>query len=487
MTGILWTFEDFVAAMRGRPTGIATPPVTGISIDSRTITPGDAFFAIRGEQFDGHDFVGKAAAQGAAIAVIAEERLAALGRLTIPLVVVEDVLKALELLGQAARERTRASVAAVTGSVGKTTTKEMLARCLAASGSVHYSPASFNNHWGVPLTLARMPASSRFAVFEIGMNHPGEIDPLVRMVRPHVGIITTIAPVHVEFFPDGIAGITRAKAEIFRGIEPGGAALLNRDNPQFEPLALLAIDAGVDRVLGFGENADAEARLTALDLLPDGSRARADILGTEVAFTLGAPGRHLVQNALATLLAVQLLGGDLDAAAEALGSMAAPKGRGAQHVLGLAEGSALLIDESYNANPTSMRAAISVLGAARPGPTGRRFAVLGDMLELGPEELSLHAGLAEPLAEAGIDAVILAGPRMAALWEALPTAIKGHYAETAEELDVILEAALADGDVIMVKGSKGSRMTPLVERMINRFPPPAAGPDAPLPEIGGPV
>ncbi|HWJ75015.1 MAG TPA: UDP-N-acetylmuramoylalanyl-D-glutamyl-2,6-diaminopimelate--D-alanyl-D-alanine ligase [Kaistia sp.] len=485
MSEPLWTFEAFVAAMRGRPTATAAPAISGISIDSRSVKPGEAFFAIHGDRLDGHDFVGKAAAQGAAVAVVAEERLSALGRLTIPLVVVSDVLAALESLGRAARARSTAGIAAVTGSVGKTTTKEMLARALAATGKTHFSPASFNNHWGVPLTLSRMPADAVYAVFEIGMNHAGEIVPLVQQVRPHVGIITTIEPVHVEFFPDGIDGITRAKAEIFAGIEPGGVAILNRDNPQFEPLALMAIDAGVDRVLGFGESADAEARLTAIDLMPDHSRVRADILGREVRFTIGAPGRHLVQNALAVLLAVHILGADLDLAADSLSGMAAPEGRGAQHWLTLGDGEALLIDESYNANPTSMRAAIAVLAASRPGPGGRRIAVLGDMLELGERSGEMHAGLVEPLIAAGIDRVYCAGRLMHALWQVLPTDMQGQYAETAEELDVILGDGIASGDVVMVKGSKGSRMTPLVERLMTRFAKPEpenAGPD---PEIEG--
>ncbi len=486
MTGPLWTFDAFVAAMRGRPTSTAAPQISGVSIDSRTVNPGEAFFAIRGDRFDGHDYVGKAAAQGAAVAVVAEDRLAALGRLTIPLVVVSDVLGALEALGRAARARSQAGIAAVTGSVGKTTTKEMLARALGATGPTHLSPASFNNHWGVPLTLARMPEDAAYAVFEIGMNHAGEIEPLVKMVRPQVAIITTIEPVHIEFFPDGIDGITRAKAEIFAGIEPGGAAILNRDNAQFERLALMAIDAGVDRVLGFGENADAEARLTALDLLPDHSNVKADILGREIRFTLGAPGRHLVQNALGVLLAVHLLGGDLDLAADSLSGMAAPSGRGAQHVLALADGAAaLLIDESYNANPTSMRAAIAVLAATQPGPGGKRIAVLGDMLELGERSAEMHAGLLEPLTAAGIDRVYCAGRLMHALWQVLPSDMKGQYAETAEELDVILGDAIAGGDAIMVKGSKGSRMTPLVDRLTTRLAPPATVVAGPGPAIEG--
>ncbi|MCX5497145.1 UDP-N-acetylmuramoylalanyl-D-glutamyl-2,6-diaminopimelate--D-alanyl-D-alanine ligase [Kaistia dalseonensis] len=471
MTQPLWTFADFVAAMNGRPTGLEPGVISGISIDSRTTAPGDAFFAIRGDQFDGHDFVGSAAAHGASVAVIAEERLAALGRMTLPLVVVSDVLHALEALGLAARARSMARIVAVTGSVGKTSTKEMLARALAGSGPTHYSPASFNNHWGVPLTLSRLPADARYAVFEIGMNHPGEITPLVGMVRPHVAIVTNIEAVHLQYFEDGIDGIVRAKAEIFSGIEPGGAAILNRDNPHFEKLALLAIDAGVERVLGFGQGAGAEGRLLAVDLQADHSLVTANILGNEISFTIGAPGRHLVQNALAVLLATVELGADIELAATALGAMAAPKGRGARHQIWIDGGQATLIDESYNASPTSMRAAMAVLATTAPAGAGRRIAVLGDMLELGPDTQRLHAELVDPLMQAGVDRVYLAGPSMHALWEVLPAAMQGHYAEKASELELILVEEVAAGDVVMVKGSNGSRMAPLVETLKTRFSP----------------
>ncbi|MCX5515936.1 UDP-N-acetylmuramoylalanyl-D-glutamyl-2, 6-diaminopimelate--D-alanyl-D-alanine ligase [Kaistia algarum] len=468
----LWTFEELVSAMRGRPTSQGPAAITGISIDSRTVVPGDAFFAIRGDRFDGHDYVGSAAGHGAAVAVVAEERLAGLGRMTVPLVVVSDVLKALEGLGRAARARSSARIAAVTGSVGKTTTKEMLALALAESGRTHFSPASFNNHWGVPLTLARMPADARYAVFEIGMNHAGEITPLTAQVRPHVAIVTTVEPVHLEYFPDGIAGIAAAKAEIFTGVEPGGVAILNRDNPLYETLALKAIEAGIDRILGFGEAADAEGRLISADLQADQSLVVASLLGREVAFTIGAPGRHIVQDALAVLLAVAELGGDVDKAAASFAGLAAPKGRGSRHRLHIGDGEGLLIDESYNANPTSMRAAISVLGNVERADGGRRIAVLGDMLELGPESPQLHAGLAEPLVAAGIERVFLAGPNMAALWQVLPPAMQGYYAEKASDLDPILGAEITAGDVVMVKGSNGSRMAGVVDALKLRFAPP---------------
>jgi len=478
MSDKLWGFEEFVAGMKGRPTA-AGNAVSGISIDSRTVQPGDAFFAIRGDRFDGHRFVGAAAGHGATVAVVASDQLSGLGRMTIPLVVVQDVLEALQELARAARSRSTARIAAVTGSVGKTSTKEMLGHVLGAQAPTHFSPASFNNHWGVPLTLSRMPADARFAVFEIGMNHAGEITPLVAQVRPHVAIITNIEGVHLEFFPDGIDGITRAKAEIFSGVEPGGSVILNGDSPQFEQLALLAMESGINHVLSFGTGRDSEARLEGLDMQADHSRVSARILDQQVDFTIGAPGRHLVQNALAVLLAVAQMGGDVGEAAMALATLNAPKGRGARHTLAVDGGSVTLIDESYNASPTSMRAAITVLAQARTEGNGRRIAVLGDMRELGEDTLRLHAELVEPLAAAGIDRVYAAGPSMLALWEVLPDAMRGHYADTANELEAILLDQITAGDVVMVKGSNGSRMAPIVETLKARMATPPVENNAP--------
>jgi UDP-N-acetylmuramoyl-tripeptide--D-alanyl-D-alanine ligase len=360
----------------------------------------------------------------------------------------------------------------------------MLGHVLAAEASTHFSPASFNNHWGVPLTLARMPADARFAVFEIGMNHAGEITPLVAQVRPHVAVITTIEPVHLEFFPDGLDGITRAKAEIFSGVEPGGSVILNGDSPQFERLALLAMDAGINQVLSFGSGRDADARLEGLDMQPAFSNVGARILDQEISFTIGAPGRHLVQNALAVLLAVAQLGGDVVRASIALSGVAPAKGRGARHELAIGDGIATLIDESYNASPVSMRAALAVLAQARMEGSGQRIAVLGDMLELGEDTLQLHAELVEALITAGVDRAYLAGPSMLALWEALPPDMRGHYSETASELEPILLEHVATGDVVMVKGSNGSRMAPLVEALKSRFAPTPAQGD---PATEGPV
>ena len=469
MSAPLWTYEDFVAAVKGRRMGMQPEAITGISIDSRSVAPGEAFFAIRGERFDGHDFATPALARGAATAVVAEDRIASLGRVKGSLTVVPDVLGALENLGLAARARSSARIAAVTGSVGKTGTKEMLARALAPEGEVHYSPASFNNHWGVPLTLSRLPRSARFAVFEIGMNHAGEIEPLTKMVRPHAAIVTTVEPVHLEYFRS-VKAIAQAKGEIFAGLEPGGAAIINRDNAHYATLAKIAREAGVERIIGFGEHAKAEVRLEKVVLKENCSCISAVILGEPITYRLGAPGRHLVQNSLAVLAAVSVLDGDLAKAALALGDMQAPGGRGARHKLKLPHGGkATLIDESYNANPASMRAAIALLGQQAPTRNGRRIAVLGDMRELGKDSPALHAGLAGFLDEAGVDRVFMAGPLMASLRDALPSGRIGGYAEAAADLESQLFDAIAPGDVIMVKGSNASRMGPLVKALIARF------------------
>jgi UDP-N-acetylmuramoyl-tripeptide--D-alanyl-D-alanine ligase len=470
MSAPLWTYSEFLTAMKGRPLGVKPDAITGISIDSRTVEQGEAFFAIKGDRFDGHDFTTLALARGAATAVVAEGRLSGFGKISGSLTIVDDVLAALGRLGTASRARSSARIAAITGSVGKTGTKEMLAKALEPEGAVHYSLASFNNHWGVPLTLARMPRTARFGVFEIGMNHAGEIEPLAKMVRPQVAIVTTVEPVHLEYFKS-VKEIARAKAEIFLGVEKGGAAIINRDNPHYTLLAKLARDAGVERIVGFGEHAKADARLEVVKLKPECSCVSARILGEEISYKLGAPGRHLVQNSLAVLAAVSLLGGDLARGALALAGMAASKGRGARHVLKLVGGRATLIDESYNANPASMGAAIALLGQALPAARGRRIAVLGEMRELGSQSPALHAALAQPLVEAKVDKVFLAGPLMRALWEALPKGQRGGYAESAAELEPLFFDAVEAGDVIMVKGSNASRMGPLVEALKARFAP----------------
>ncbi|MEI7804561.1 MAG: UDP-N-acetylmuramoylalanyl-D-glutamyl-2,6-diaminopimelate--D-alanyl-D-alanine ligase [Hyphomicrobiales bacterium] len=474
----LWTLEAMSAAMRAEGQGALPKDVPGISIDTRTIQKGEAFFAIQGDNRDGHDFVEAALKAGAGLAVVARAKRDKFPKRA-PLLVVDDVLEGLRDLACAARARSNARIIAVTGSVGKTGTKEALRLALSGDGETHASAASYNNHWGVPLSLARCPQSAKFAVFEIGMNHAGEITPLVKLVRPHVAIVTAIEPVHLEYF-GSLEKIADAKAEIFSGIEPGGTAVLNRDNAQYPRLAKAASGAGIKRIVSFGEHAEAEAKLIKMSLHPDCSTVQAKIIGADVTYKLGAPGRHLVLNSLAVLAAVSLSAADLALAAVALARLKPATGRGSRAMLDVANGTALLIDESYNANPASMRAAVALLGQADVGAHGRRIAVLGDMLELGPQGATLHRELAGPIAEAGIDLVFCSGPLMRSLWEALPSARRGGYAETSAGLESVVVSAIGAGDAVMVKGSLGSKMGPIVKALERQFPRHAALEEAPV-------
>lgn len=467
----LWTIDAMAAAMRAERAGALPADVNGISIDSRTSGKGDAFFAIKGENRDGHDFVDSALKGGAGLAVVARDQRDRFAGA--PLLVVPDVLEALRNLARAARARTEARVIAVTGSVGKTGTKEALRLALSTDGETHASVASYNNHWGVPLSLARCPASTKYAVLEIGMNHAGEITPLTKLARPHVAIITGIEPVHLEYF-GSLEKIADAKAEIFAGVEPGAAAVLNRDNAQFSRLAAAAKAARIERVVSFGEHKDADALLLRLSLQADCSTVEARILGQTVTYKLGAPGRHLVLNSLAVLTAVSLVGADLALAALALNNLRPASGRGTRTVLTVPGGNALLIDESYNANPASMQAAIALLGQVPVGQRGRRIAVLGDMLELGPTAAELHRALAKAIEAANVDLVFCSGPLMRALWEALPSRARGGYSETAAGLEPMVVSAIRAGDAVMVKGSLGSKMGPIVRALERQFPKQAA-------------
>ncbi len=467
----LWTIDAMAAAMRAERAGALPADVNGISIDSRTSGKGDAFFAIKGENRDGHDFVDSALKGGAGLAVVARDQRDRFAGA--PLLVVPDVLEALRDLARAARARTEAGVIAVTGSVGKTGTKEALRLALSTDGETHASVASYNNHWGVPLSLARCPASTKYAVLEIGMNHAGEITPLTKLARPHVAIITGIEPVHLEYF-GSLEKIADAKAEIFAGVGPGGAAVLNRDNAQFSRLAAAAKAARIERVVSFGEHKDADALLLRLSLQADCSTVEARILGQTVTYKLGAPGRHLVLNSLAVLTAVSLVGADLALAALALNNLRPASGRGTRTVLTVPGGNALLIDESYNANPASMQAAIALLGQVPVGQRGRRIAVLGDMLELGPTAAELHRALAKAIEAANVDLVFCSGPLMRALWEALPSRARGGYSETAAGLEPMVVSAIRADDAVMVKGSLGSKMGPIVRALERQFPKQAA-------------
>jgi UDP-N-acetylmuramoyl-tripeptide--D-alanyl-D-alanine ligase len=473
MSGYLWTGLALVAPLSARVDGRLPAGVNGVSIDTRTLQPGDLFFAIKGDNSDGHDYVVMAFEKGAAAAVVAEERAADLKGLG-PLYVVHDTLRSMENLGRAARARSSARIIAVTGSVGKTGTKEALRLALSSAGKTHASAASYNNHWGVPLTLARMPADARFAVFEIGMNHAGEITPLVGMVRPHVAIITTIAPVHLEHF-ESIDGIAEAKAEIFSGLDSDGVAIINRDIAQYDLLRERACDRHVGAVLCFGEHEDADARLLGYEQTATGAKARASFMGREVDFELAAPGRHLAMNALAVLLAAEAAGADLHDMARALGEFDAPVGRGQRTQLRAADGPFTLIDESYNANPTSMRAAFALLGATAPSHAGRRIAVLGDMLELGPDAARMHRDLAPDIQANNIDLVFAAGPMMRGLFDALASNVRGGHADQSKDIESTLISTIRAGDVVMVKGSNGSRMGPIVAALKTKFAAPSIG------------
>ena len=447
----LWTAAEIASATGGRIEG-APFDVYGVSIDSREIALGDLFVALAGER-DGHDFAAAAMARGAAASLVTRPAAG-------PDIIVDDTLKALERMGEAARDRAAlARRAAVTGSVGKTGVTQAIAASLALAGPSHASVKSYNNHIGVPLTLARMPPETRLAVFEIGMNHAGEITPLSRMVLPHVAVITMVGPVHVENFPDGEVGVARAKAEIFDGMEPGGIAVLNADDRWFDLLSAAAQARGIE-VRTFGRAEAADARL--LDVQVEDGRAQVSAIlhGAPLAFPLAQTGRHWGLNALATVLAVEALGAPVEAALEALGGFAPLAGRGEETRVRLPQGEIVLIDESYNANPISMRAALDTLGAH--AATGRRIAVLSDMLEIS-DSAALHAALAGPIAAAGVDAAFLAGPDMKALHDALPASRRGAWRARAEDLAPVVARALRPGDVVMVKGSKGSKASLVVD------------------------
>jgi len=450
----LWTSAAIEAATGGRLEGPAFA-AHGVSIDSRSIEPGDLFIALAGAR-DGHDFIPMALEQGAA-GVLASQPGAG------QRVLVPDTFKALEALGLAARERAadcRRGV--VTGSVGKTSLTQAIRLGLDMAGPGHGSVKSYNNHIGVPLTLARMPADTRRAVFEIGMNHAEEIRPLSRMVRPHAAAISTVGPVHTENFEDGELGVAKAKAEVFDGLIPGGAAILNADNRWFELLKGEALRAGA-RVLAFGSQPDCEARLTGFERRPDGAEVAAVLHGRAVRFPIRQTGEHWGLNSLAVLLMLEALAVDLDTGLAALAAFEPLKGRGAERAIAAADGSFVLIDESYNANPVSLRAAMVSLG--HRAADGRKIAVLTDMLELGPEAARFHAQGAEMAAEAGVDLVFCAGPLMKFLWDALPPTRRGGYAETAAALAPQVVQAVRPGDVVMVKGSNGSKASAVAEAL----------------------
>ena len=445
----LWTSHDAAAATGGRATRDFT--VGGVSIDTRTIQPGDLFVALQAAR-DGHDFVAQALEKGAGAALVSRipEGVAD----DAPLLIVPDVLTALEALGRAGRARMRGKVIAITGSVGKTSTKEMARIALSGQGVIHAAEASYNNHWGVPLTLARMPENTDFAILELGMNHPGEIEPLARLARPHVAMITTVAAAHLEAF-GAIEGIAREKGAIFRGLLTPGTAIIPEDLPVTQLLRDCADEAGAI-VIGFGSHG--MAKPLKAETLDGATQVRARILGETVDFTLASAGTHFVMNAVGVLAALSAAGADVAEAAKRLSDWQPPLGRGAvEDLAGIR-----LIDDAYNSNPTSLSAGLATLARLTGG---RRVAILGDMLELGPDEVAMHRTMADDPAMASVDLVHLAGPRMRALYDALPAARRGLYAETATELAARVDELVAIGDIVLVKGSKGSRISTVVDAM----------------------
>jgi UDP-N-acetylmuramoyl-tripeptide--D-alanyl-D-alanine ligase len=456
----IWTETEAASATGGEIAG--SWRATGVSIDSRTVSKGDLFIAIDGENSDGHAWVADALAKGAVAAMVHRktDKVDAAN-----LLIVEDTMAGLEALGRAARARMTATVIGVTGSAGKTGCKEAIRHCLQATGAaVHASERSYNNHWGVPLTLARTPRNTDFAVFEMGMNHPGEIAALTDMVRPDVAMITTIAAAHMAAF-DSLDDIADAKAEIFGSMGSGSVAIIPADLPQTKRLAASARNAGVGRLVTFGADDLATARLICARVKPDRSCVRAMIADTEAAYCVGVAGEHWVLNSLGVLATIQAAGGDLGLAAPALGRMQPLDGRGARTVIEAPSGLVTLIDDSYNANPASMRAALSVLGTAEPEGRGRRIAVLGDMLELGPDSRHMHGSLADAVIESGARKVFLCGQDMSALAESLASEVEVHHAPTSADLAPLIVQTVWQGDMVLVKGSLGSRMAIIVEAL----------------------
>lgn len=461
----LWTAAEAATATKGRAVG--NWACNGVSIDTRTIEAGDLFVALTDVR-DGHDFVAAALKKGAGAALVS--RIPDNVPDDAPLLIVDDVLAGLEALGAAARARTKAKVVAVTGSVGKTSTKEMLLAIFADQGRAHGSVASYNNHWGVPLTLARMPVDTDFAVIEIGMNHPGEISPLARLTKPDAALITTVAAVHLEAFTS-VAEIAVEKAAIFDGLEPGGVAVINADIETAAILMAKAIDQRL-RDIEFGVHAY-HYKLRDVQVQDDVTIVQADADGTPLLFKIGTPGRHFAMNALGALAVAQAMGADLALAAHSLGRWTPYKGRGVREVIHLdpvdTHLTLNLIDDSYNANPTSMAAALEVLAAADVThdigrvSKGRRIAYLGDMKELGPDEIALHARLAHLDATSKIDVIHCVGPLMHALYDLLPAHQRGDWAESAEALLPSLRSHLDSGDVVLAKGSLSMKLGLVVD------------------------
>ena len=462
-TPALWTASEAAAATGGRLEG-GPWAATGIAIDSRQVAPGDLFIALKGEQTDGHVFLADVFKRGAVAAMVRQVSELAAAR---PLLVVPDTMAAFVALAARARDRAHTRVIAVTGSVGKTGTKEALKLALAAHGNTYASAGNLNSSTGAPLSLSLLPPDAAFAVIELGMNRAGEIAPNARAARPHGAIVTTVEAVHLQFFPS-VEAIADAKAEVFEGFAPGAFAVLNRDNPHFDRLAAKARAHGADRIIGFGAHTLADARLIDVGLTEAESTVIVEVFGHRLVYRLPVPGRHWAMNTLAVLGAVAALGLPLEPSLAALTRLSVPKGRGLRRTVRLAAGGFELIDDSYNASPVSVAGALDILGRIEPGPGGRRIAVLGDMRELGDAGPGLHAGLAPSVTSNHVRAVFLVGPLMRHLAEALPKDLVAAHAGSSAEMAPIIAAAVRAGDVVTVKGSLGTNMAPIVAALIAR-------------------
>lgn len=459
---VLWTHEDASGAVEGNVTGPFA--ATGVSIDSRSLEKGDLFIALRGENRDGHMYVEAAAAAGAAAALV-ESTWPGIAQSPIPLIIVDDAYKALYALAAAARARTKAKIAAVTGSVGKTGAKEGLALALSAFGTVHRSEGNFNNHYGAPLSLARLPEESDFAVFELGMDHAGEIEPLSRLMRPHIALITTVSAVHIEYF-ESTLGIADAKAEIFAGLVPDGVAILPRDNALYHHLRLRADEAGVSSQLTFGQHSESDFRVRSTTASESGQHVRV-LNGTDLhAYRLSAIGIHRATASAAVLACVHALGQNVIEAAQKLVDLKPGRGRGAILSGHSKNGPITIIDESYNASPIAVKAAISVLSEFETEGEGRKIFVLGDMLELGDYAREAHAALSNDVRNSAIDLVYTCGPLSAGLHTHLPEEKRGAHARDSKELGPIIARELRRGDVVTIKGSLGSKMKPIVDMLL---------------------
>lgn len=458
----LWCSEDVRDVTKGR--GDSIWQAFGVSIDSREVTTGDLFIALRGERHDAHKFLPQAFENGAAAALVSADAPAGLG----PTIRVADTMAALKALGLASRARSSAKIIGVTGSVGKTGVKDALHRCLARHANAHASVKSFNNDIGVPLTLARMVDWADYGIFEMGMNHAGELRDLSAMVRPHVAVVTTVASAHRAFF-DSEEAIADAKAEIFEGLEKGGVAVLNFDNPHFERLKAAAKAVGAD-VISFGLNEGADVRGLSVSYQDNLSAIAADVAGDRLIYKVGIPGRHWVLNSLAVLAVIKVLDGDLGISGLSLSELEALPGRGRRLSIKVSQGRALLIDDAYNANPASMRAAIETLGRVIPQGRGRRIAVLGDMLELGENADADHIALTDALRAAHVAKVVGVGAHMKALIDHLEQAVPEISTLHATSHDILLDYArrrIRDGDVVLVKGSNSMGLGRFVDDLSN--------------------